>query len=90
VRSWASELTYSQSLDFKWEADVWYRMKLRVDVLADKTVARGKVWKRGEAEPGDWTIAYEDKGRIPEGAPGIYGDSSVDIDYDNLTVVANK
>ena len=90
VRSWASELTYSQSLDFKWEADVWYRMKLRVDVLADKSVARGKVWKKGEAEPADWTIVYEDKGRIPEGAPGIYGDSSVDIDYDNLTVIGNR
>lgn len=90
VRSWASELTYSQSLDFKWEADVWYRMKFRVEVLADKSVARGKIWKKGEAEPADWTIVYEDKGRIASGAPGIYGDSSVDIDYDNLAVVVNK
>ena len=90
VRSWASELAFSQSLDFKWEPDVWYRMKLRVDVLPDKSVARGKVWRKGEAEPADWTISYDDKGRIPAGAPGIYGDSPVDIDYDNLTVVVNQ
>ncbi len=90
VRSWASELEFSQTVDFKWEPDVWYRMKLRVDVLPDKSVARGKVWKKGETEPADWTVSYDDKGRIPAGAPGIYGDSSVDIDYDNLTVVVNQ
>jgi hypothetical protein len=89
LRSWASELDFSKSQDFQWEPDVWYRMRLRVDVLADKSVARGKVWKKAEAEPKDWTIVYEDKGRIAGGAPGIYGDSSVDIDYDNLAVVVN-
>ena len=90
VRSWASELEFSQTVDFKWEPDAWYRMKLRVDVLPDKSVARGKVWKKGETEPADWTVSYDDKGRIPAGAPGVYGDSSVDIDYDNLTVVVNQ
>jgi outer membrane protein assembly factor BamB len=90
IRSWASELAYSQDLAFPWEADVWYRMKLRVDVEAGQSVAHGKVWKKAEPEPADWTITYADKGRITSGAPGIYGDSSVDIDYDNLTVVVNK
>ncbi len=90
VRSWASELAFSQTVDFKWEPDVWYRMKLRVDVLPDKSVARGKVWRKGETEPAEWTISYDDKGRIPAGAPGIYGDSPVDIDYDNLMVVVNQ
>ena len=90
VRSWASELAFSQQVDFKWEPDTWYRMKLRVEVLADKTVARGKVWKKAEDEPVDWTIDYEDAGHIAGGAPGVYGDSSVDIDWDNLGVTVNQ
>ena len=90
VRTWASELAFSKQVDFPWEADTWYRMKLRVDVEAAKTVARGKVWKKAEPEPADWTLVYEDGTRIPSGAPGIYGDSSVDIDWDNLSVVVNR
>jgi hypothetical protein len=65
-------------------------MKLRVEPSADKTVARGKVWKKSDPEPAEWTIVYEDAARIAAGAPGVYGDSSVDIDWDNLSVVVNK
>jgi len=90
MRSWASELAFSKKVDFPWEADTWYRMKLAVDPSGGKTVARGKVWKKGEAEPADWTVVYEDDGHIETGAPGVYGDSSVDIDWDNLSVVVNR
>ena len=90
VRSWASELAFSKKVEFAWEPDTWYRMKLRVEPAADKTVARGKVWKKSDPEPAEWTIVYEDAARIPAGAPGIYGDSSVDIDWDNLSVVVNR
>ena len=90
IRSWASELAFSKQVDFPWEADTWYRMKLRVDVEAAKTVARGKVWKKADPEPADWTLVYEDSARIAAGSPGLYGDSSVDIDWDNLSVVVNR
>jgi hypothetical protein len=90
VRSWASELAFSKKVDFPWEADTWYRMRLRVEPSADKTVARGKVWKKSDPEPADWTIVYEDDGGIAAGSPGVYGDSSVDIDWDNLSVVVNR
>jgi hypothetical protein len=90
IRCWASELAFSHTIPFAWEADVWYRMKLRVDVEADKSVVRGKVWKKAEREPDEWTIQWEDPGRIPAGAPGIYGDSSVNLDSDNLSVVVNR
>jgi outer membrane protein assembly factor BamB len=90
VRSWASELAFSKQIDFAWEPDTWYRMKFRVDVEAAKTIARGKVWKKAETEPADWTLAYEDSARIPGGSPGVYGDSSTDIDWDNLSVVVNR
>ena len=90
IRSWASELSYSQDLAFPWESDAWYRMKLRVDVEAAKTVARGKVWKKADPEPADWSLVYEDPARVSAGSPGVYGDSSVDIDWDNLSVVVNR
>jgi outer membrane protein assembly factor BamB len=89
VRSWASELAFSKKVPFPWEPDTWYRMKLRVEPAADKTVARGKVWKKSDPEPAEWTIVYEDGAVIPAGAPGVYGDSSVDIDWDTLNVAVN-
>jgi outer membrane protein assembly factor BamB len=90
VRSWASELAFSKKVEFAWEPDTWYRMKLRVEPAAGKTVARGKVWKKADPEPAEWTIVYEDDAGIPAGSPGIYGDSSVDLDWDNLRVVVNQ
>jgi hypothetical protein len=65
-------------------------MKLRVDVEADHTLVRGKVWNRDDPEPADWTITVTDPARIEQGAPGIYGYSPVDIYFDNLRVYANQ
>jgi hypothetical protein len=61
-----------------------------VEVVGGKSVARGKVWKKAEAEPAAWTLEYQDDVAIPGGSPGVYGDSSVDIDWDNLSVVVNR
>jgi hypothetical protein len=88
VRSWASELAFSKQVDFAWEPDTWYRMKLRVENGATCKV-RGKVWKRGEPEPAAWTIEFDDPSGILSGAPGVYADSSTNLDWDNLKVVVN-
>ncbi len=92
LRTWASELEKSANVDFPWEPDVWYHMKLRVDAGAggDKGVARGKVWKKGEPEPASWTITLEDPIPVRAGSPGIYGDSVTDIHWDNLTVKVSE
>jgi outer membrane protein assembly factor BamB len=92
LRTWASELEKSANVDFPWEPDVWYHMKLRVDpgTGKEKGVARGKVWKKGEAEPADWTITLEDPIPVRAGSPGIYGDSVTDIHWDNLTVKVSE
>jgi len=90
IRSWTAELRMAQSIDFPWEMDTWYRMKLRVDTGADKAIVRGKVWKRGEEEPADWTLTVEDPHPIPGGSPGLLGYSPVDIYYDNIEVTVNK
>jgi hypothetical protein len=90
IRTWAAHLEKSVDVPFEVEADTWYRAKLRVDVRGDKGTVRGKVWKKGEPEPGEWSITYEDPIVVQKGAPGIYGDSPIDIYYDNVTVKVNE
>ena len=89
IRTWLSELIrFSAEVPFELEADVWYRMKMQVDVAGGggKATVRGKVWKRGEAEPDGWTIEAEDALPHTHGSPGIYGYSAADVFYDNIKV----
>jgi outer membrane protein assembly factor BamB len=90
LRGWASELRLEKSVPFPWEPDVWYTMKFRVDQQGDKALLRGKVWRRGEPEPREWTITAEDPQPVRQGSPGIYGYSAADIYYDNLKVTVNQ
>lgn len=96
VRAWAAELRLTKvypeaaHVPFEWTEDTWYTMKMRVDVEADRTVIRGKVWERGTPEPEEWTVTVEDPLRITNGAPGLYGYSPVDIAFDNVRVYANE
>ena len=86
IRSWASDLRMAKTIDFAWETDVWYTMKMTVETTTDKAIIRGKVWRRGEPEPEAWTITTEDPLPNREGSPGIYGYSATEIYYDNLKV----
>ena len=86
IRSWASDLRMAKTIDFPWETGVWYTMKMMVEIIDDKAVIRGKVWRRSESEPADWTITAEDPLPNREGSPGIYGYSATVIYYDNLKV----
>jgi outer membrane protein assembly factor BamB len=90
VRSWASELGFSKQIEFPWQPDVWYRMRLRVDPAPAKVVVRGKVWPKSEPEPAAWTIEYEDPSGILAGAPGLYAESSTELDFDNVQVMVNR
>jgi outer membrane protein assembly factor BamB len=90
LRTWASELEKATTIPFEAEPDVWYRLKLRVDVAGAKGTAKGKIWKKDAAEPGAWTVTLEDPIVVKEGAPGIYGDSPADLYYDNLLVKVNE
>lgn len=86
IRSWASDLRMAKTIDFNWDPDVWYTMKMKVDVIDDKAIIRGKVWKRNQDEPEEWTIEAEDPLPNREGSPGIYAYSATEIYYDNLKV----
>jgi len=90
LRVWAAHLEKASQVPFPIEPDAWYHAKLRVDMNGDVAKVLGKVWKRGDAEPADWTITLADELPVKEGSPGIYGDSPVDIYYDNLSVKGNE
>lgn len=90
LRSWASDLRLEKSVPLPWEPNVWYRMKLRVHPEGQRSLIYGKVWKRGEAEPAEWTLTAEDPHPVRQGSPGLYGYSPVDIQYDNVEVEANR
>ena len=86
VLSWRSDLRMAKWIDFKWEPNIWYTMKMTVDTVDDTAHVKGKVWAKDEPEPEEWTIIVEDPLPNREGSPGIYGYSPAEIYYDNLKV----
>ena len=89
VRAWDTELRLMEQVDFKWDPNVWYTMKLSVGTKGAEGVIRAKVWPRGEAEPAAWTVTARDPRPVRHGSPGLYGYSPAEIRYDNLKVTAN-
>jgi outer membrane protein assembly factor BamB len=89
VRSWTAELRMAKEVEFSWEPDVWYRIKMKVVPGKDKATIYGKVWKRSDPEPSDWSITAEDPHPIPRGTPGLLGFSPVNLYYDNVQVTPN-
>jgi outer membrane protein assembly factor BamB len=89
IRSWASALRMVQRSDFAWQPDIWYRMKMRVDIQNNQALIRGKVWPKGEPEPAEWQITAEDPLPIRQGSPGLYGYSPTPIYFDNIEVTSN-
>jgi len=90
LRAWDTELRLMEEVDFKWEPEVWYSMKLRAEVHGDEGLIRGKVWPRGQPEPAAWTVTARDPRPVRQGSPGLYGYSPAEILYDNLSVTANR
>ncbi len=93
IGSWSSENRMAVQQDFAWDMDVWYTLKVRVDIEGEgdaaKAVIRAKAWKRGDDEPTDWTITAEDPHPIRHGSPGLYTFAPVDSYFDNIRVTAS-
>ena len=91
LQPWQAADEMTVKVPFKWDANKWYRMKLRVDNRSDGTaLVRGKVWPTGEPEPEAWTIEKTDKIAHLEGSPGLYGDGISELYFDNVTVYPSK
>ena len=90
LRSWTAVRRMAGQVPFQWEADRWYRIKLRVDTSEEKAVIRGKVWPRESPEPGDWTIVAEDPHPVRHGSPALYAYSPAPVYFDNVKVTSNR
>lgn len=91
--SWCTHDKRTQAAkSMKLESGVWYRLKLTVlpDEAAGTATAQAKVWKRGEAEPGEWTLEFTDTAPNLQGSPGLFGDAKeAEFYVDNLMVTPN-
>jgi outer membrane protein assembly factor BamB len=77
---------------FRWEANVWYVLKARVDVAPDGAgVIRAKAWKKSEPEPEAWTSELPVAHANANGCPGLFGFSpqNMRVYVDNVAVTAN-
>jgi hypothetical protein len=91
LHPWQAADEMGVKVPFEWAIDTWYHLKLRVENRNDgTTVARGKVWKRGDPEPEAWTIEKVDTIPHRQGAPGLYGDGYSDVHFDNVRVYRNN
>jgi outer membrane protein assembly factor BamB len=96
--SWDALPRVEETINWPWQPDVWYRLKLTVAVKGDKGFIRGKVWAKGENEPEKWTIEFTDPRPNAAGSPGLYGyvtgiveeNPGTDVFYDNVSVAPNK
>jgi hypothetical protein len=93
IRSWPPQIAHraTTTVPFEWEADVWYTMKFRTAVEDGKAVLRGKVWKRDESEPEQWTAVLSDDAPNLVGSPGLFGKANdAEIFIDNILVTPNE
>src|SRR5690606_33395261 len=88
ISTWPPHIRMDQEINFRCDPDVWYRMKMRVDMADDGSgcIVRGKVWQRDSAEPDEWTIEAFDPHPNENGSPGLYVFSLADSHFDNVTV----
>ena len=90
LQPWQAAPGRTVTAPFEWKPDTWYRLKLEVrNEPGGVTVARGKVWPSGDAEPSRWLVEKKDQIGHREGAPGLYADPSDHIYFDNLKVTAH-
>jgi outer membrane protein assembly factor BamB len=91
LHPWQAADEMTVRVPFEWAPNTWYHMKFRVENRPDgSTLAQGKVWKTGDAEPAAWTIQKIDKIGHKHGAPGLYGDGISDVQFDNVQVYKNR
>jgi hypothetical protein len=92
IRSWTSQVKtrFSAEVPFAWEPDTWYTLKFCAAAKDGKAVLKGKVWKRAEKEPAQWTIEAVDEVPNLVGSPGLFGNAQVsEILMDNISVTPN-
>ncbi len=94
VSAWDAVPRVAKEVDFAWQPDTWYRLKLTVKVQGNHALVLGKAWKKGDTEPRDWNLELRDDNPNRSGPPGLYGSAhgiqppspGTPIYYDNVLV----
>ena len=90
IQSWPAHLRMSKEINFVSDPDVWYTMKMKVETTEEEAKVFGKVWKKGEAEPAEWTLTATDPHPNHTGSPGLYYYAITDCMFDNVSVTFDK
>lgn len=91
IGSWiAHEIKY-KTVPFEWTPNTWYTLKLSTSFEkrdgGNVAVLKGKAWKRGEDEPEEWTVTWEDTPANEIGSPGLFGNAKdAEVFFDNVKV----
>lgn len=92
LMSWiAHDKRTQKEMEFDLTPNVWYALKLRAANEDGKAVLQGKIWKRDDKEPADWTIELRDPVPNKAGAPGLFGNATnAELFIDNVLVTPNS
>jgi outer membrane protein assembly factor BamB len=98
IASWEALPRINHGVPFPWTANTWYTLKLTIEFTEKTAKVRGKAWERGQPEPKEWTIEFEDSSPNREGAAAVYGYVSNALAdapgsacfYDNVIITPNK
>ncbi|MEE2739359.1 MAG: PQQ-binding-like beta-propeller repeat protein [Planctomycetota bacterium] len=98
ITTWDAVPRLEETVDYVVDPDVWYRIKLRVDIESGQALIRGKVWLREEEEPSEWTIEASDPHPNENGSPALYaystaileGSPGTEVFFDNVSIVSNQ
>ncbi|WP_298867952.1 PQQ-binding-like beta-propeller repeat protein [uncultured Gimesia sp.] len=90
IQSWAPHKRMTKEVRFRSDPDVWYTLKLKVDIKDGHATVKGKVWPRKKTEPKEWTIEASDPHANMKGSPGLYLYRLADSYIDNIIVSEDK
>jgi hypothetical protein len=98
ISSWDALPRIDKAVNFPWQPNVWYRLKLTTQIVDGKGIIKGKAWPRDQKEPAEWSVEVTDSYPITEGSAALYGyvtgnfddKPGTDIYYDNVRITPNK
>jgi outer membrane protein assembly factor BamB len=73
LMSWDALPRIDKTIDYKFQPNTWYTLKLTTEIENGKGIIRGKAWPKGEKEPAKWTLEVTDSRPITEGSATLYG-----------------
>jgi outer membrane protein assembly factor BamB len=88
-QDWAPHPRIGNEVRFRSDPNVWYTLKMRVDIRQDGAYLYGKAWKRTDPEPEAWTVEAVDPNPNVQGSPGLYMYSLAPCLFDNVSVSQN-